>query len=426
MINTSVIVGLMLVVICSLFATLNLALHDMPWGRLTRALAARRREHWLEAYRDHQDDFIRATAIVRMVSNLGLILVITQLLEADRTATNIVPYWYYAEVFGVCAVVLLLCVVAVPQPCAKYAAVPLLANMLPVLQAVRFVTRPINVVLYLFDGLIRRLSGVPKPNRQNEAELIEQEVLDAVEEAELHGAVDQEEKAMIKSVMELDESSVGEIMTPRTEVVGIPKGSTLGELKELIRKEGHSRIPVYDENIDQVLGMVYAKDLLHVDADDPFDLMQHIREVPFVPEAKLLNDLLTEFRTGRTHAAIVLDEYGGTAGLVTIEDILEELVGEITDEYEKPEPEPIRRISEQVVEVDSKVHVDEINELLGLEIPEGDDYETIGGFVFSAMGKIPRNGEQLVYDSARITILEAEDRKINRLRIELIHQESEP
>ena len=423
MINTSVIVGLMLVVICSLFATLNLTLHDMPWGRLTRALAARRREHWLEAYRDHQDDFIRATAIVRMVSNLGLILVITQLLEADR-ADGIALY--YAEVFGVCAVVLLLCVVAVPQPCAKYAAVPLLANLLPVLQAVRFVTRPINVVLHLFDGLIRRLAGVPKPNRQNEAELIEQEVLDAVEEAELHGAVDQEEKAMIKSVMELDESSVGEIMTPRTEVVGIPKGATLSELKELIRKEGHSRIPVYDENIDQVLGMVYAKDLLHVDADVPFDLMQHIREVPFVPEAKLLNDLLTEFRTGRTHAAIVLDEYGGTAGLVTIEDILEELVGEITDEYEKPEPEPIRRISEQVVEVDSKVHVDEINELLGLEIPEGDDYETIGGFVFASMGKIPRNGEQLVYDSARITILEAEDRKINRLRIELIHQEPEP
>jgi len=422
-INTAVIVGPVLVVICSLSATLNLALHDMPWGRLARTLAARRRQHWLEAYRDHQDDFIRATAIVRMISNLGLILVITQLFETDRAA-NIVLY--YAEVFGVCAVVLLVCVVAVPQPCAKYAAVPLLANMLPVLQAVRFVTRPINVVLHLFDGLIRRLAGVPKPNRRDEAEMIEQEVLDAVEEAELHGAVDQEEKAMIKSVMELDESSVGEIMTPRTEVVGIPKGATLGELKELIRKEGHSRIPVYDGNIDQVLGMVYAKDLLHVDANGPFDLMQHIRKVPFVPEAKLLNDLLTEFRTGRTHVAIVLDEYGGTAGLVTIEDILEELVGEITDEYEQPEPEPIRRINEQVVEVDSKVHVHEINELLGLEIPEGDDYETIGGFVFSAMGKIPHNGEQLVYDTARITILEAEDRKINRLRIELIHQESEP
>jgi CBS domain containing-hemolysin-like protein len=420
--NATVIVGLVLVVISSLFATLNLALHDMPWGRLTRALGARRRERWIEAYRDHQDDFICATSIVRMVSNLGLILVITQLFEADRAANLAL---YYAEVFGLCAVVLLICVVAIPQPCAKYAAVPLLANLLPVLQAVRFLTTPINAVLHLFDGLIRRLAGVPKPNRQDEAELIEQEVLDAVDEAALHGAVDRDEKAMIKSVMELDESSVGEIMTPRTEVVGIAKDATLGELKELIRKEGHSRIPVYDENIDQVLGMVYAKDLLHVEADRPFDLMQHIRAVPFVPETKLLDDLLSEFRTGRTHVAIVLDEYGGTAGLVTIEDILEELVGEITDEYEQPEPEPVQRISEQVVEVDSKVHVHEINELLGLEIPEGDDYETIGGFVFSAMGKIPHSGEHLVHDSARITILEAEDRKINRLRIELLHQESE-
>ncbi len=172
--------------------------------------------------------------------------------------------------------------------------------------------------------------------------------------------------------------------------------------------------------------MVYAKDLLHVGEAGDFDLMKLIREAPFVPEAKPLSDLLTEFRTGRTHAAIVLDEYGGTAGLVTIEDILEELVGEIADEYEQPEPEPVHRISDGVIEVDSKVHVDEVNEMLGVKFPEGDDYETIGGFVFSAMGKIPHNGEQLTHGGARITILEAEDRKINRLRIELLGSDYHP
>ncbi len=419
--STAVIIGLVLIAVCTLSATVNLSLHGLSFGRLTKALAARRRARWLETYRDLQDDFIRATAMLRMVSNLGLILVVMYLFEADRAANA----WGYFEVFVVCAVLMLICIVAIPQPLAKYVGEPLLANILPILKVIHLIAKPVNAIMQLFDGLVRRLAGVPKPDRNEETQQIEQEVLDAVDEAELHGAVDQKEKAMIKSVMELDESTVGEIMTPRTEVVGMNKDATLGELKELIKKEGHSRIPVYDENIDQVLGMVYAKDLLHVNEEGHFNLMQHIREVPFVPETKLLSDLLAEFRTGKTHVAIVLDEYGGTAGLVTIEDILEELVGEIADEYEQPEPEPIRQISDQIVEVDSKVHVDQINELLGLNIPEGDDYETIGGFVFSAMGKIPHDGEELVHDNAKITIVEAGERKIKRLRIELLAEHSE-
>ena len=424
--SPTLIIGLVLIALSALSATVNLSLHHVSYGRLAKALAARRREHWLEVYRDLEDDFIRATSILRMLSNLGLILVVFSLFEADR-ARNVALY--YAEVFAVCAVVMLVCVVAIPLPCAKYVGESLLANILPVLKAIHMILKPLNAVMHVIDSVVRRLAGVPKPNRREETQQIEQEVLDAVDEAELHGAVDHEEKAMIRSVMELDESTVGEIMTPRTELVATHKGATLEEIKKLIQKEGHSRIPVYDENIDQVLGMVYAKDLLHVNVGPGapgFDLMEHIREVPFVPEAKLLDDLLAEFRTGKTHAAIVLDEYGGTAGLVTIEDILEELVGEITDEYEQPEPEPVRQIGKGVIEVDSKVHVDEINELLGLDIPEGDDYETIGGFVFSAMGKIPHDGEELQRHNAKITILEAEDRKINRLRIELLAEHSGP
>ncbi len=416
MLDSAVIIGMVLAVVCILFATLNFSLHDMPWGRLSKALAVRKRSAWLETYRDLQDEFIWATAIIRMITNLGLILAVLHVFEQDRSDA----LRYYTEAFVVCAVVTLMCVVAIPQPCAKYVGVSLLAKSLPILQAARLMTWPVIAVMELFDGLVRRLAGVPKPDEQTESEQIEQDVLDAVDEAEMHGAVDDMEKAMIKSVMALDESAVGEIMTPRTDLVGTPKTATLEELKALIKLEGHSRIPVYDQNIDQILGMVYAKDLLHVSQNGPFDIMAHIREVPFVPESKLLSDLLQEFRMGKTHAAIVLDEYGGTAGLVTIEDILEELVGEITDEYEQPEPEPIDRLGPDAIEVDARVHVDEIIELLSLTIPEGEDYETIGGFVFAKMGKIPRSGEQLVHQNARLTILAAEDRRINRLRIELI------
>ncbi len=417
------LIGIILVLICGLTSTVNLALRNLSYSRLSKVLPEKRRDPWLEAYRLHLDDFIRATATLRLLCIVGLIMIIADVLSENRQGLDL---GHHVEVFLVATVVVLLSSVAIPQPCANYVGERLLARVLPALRAINLIARPtIGVVMQLCDSLVRRLAGVPKSNGQSETEQIEEEVLHAVNEAELQGAVDKQEKAMIKSVMKLDESTVEEIMTPRTEVVAIRKDASLQDIKELIKKEGHSRIPVYEENVDGVLGMVYAKDLLHVPEDEPFDLMQHIREVPFVPETKPVGDLLQEFRTGKTHVALVVDEYGGTAGLVTIEDILEELVGEITDEYEPPEPEPILQIGKQAIEVDSRVHVDEINELLEMNLPESDDYETIGGLVFSTLGKIPEPGEQLVCHNVRITILEAEDRKINRLRIEATPQQAE-
>jgi CBS domain containing-hemolysin-like protein len=145
-----------------------------------------------------------------------------------------------------------------------------------------------------------------------------------------------------------------------------------------------------------------------------------MRKVPFVPEAKRISDLLAELRQQKVHLAIVLDEYGGTAGLVTIEDILEEIVGEITDEYEEPEPDPIHRVADNALEVDGRVHIDEINEELGVELPEGDDYDTIGGFVFTSMGKIPATGEEMWHGNVRLKVIDAEERRINRLRVEVV------
>ena len=203
----------------------------------------------------------------------------------------------------------------------------------------------------LLIGLVRRLAGVLKGNRQaTEADQIEKEILDVVSEGEASGAVHEEDADMIESVMEFGEKEVGEIMTPRTEVRALPATVTLAEAKEFIEREGHSRIPIYGENIDEIKGVLYAKDLLSVE-DSAFDLGRIMRKVPFVPETKRIPDLLHELREQKVHLAMVLDGYGGTAGLVTIEDIVEEIVGEIADEYETPEPELIRKINRLCVEV---------------------------------------------------------------------------
>jgi putative hemolysin len=243
---------------------------------------------------------------------------------------------------------------------------------------------------------VRRLAGVPQTEAAGaEAEHIEREILSAVSEGEASGAVHEADADMIASVIEFRDKDVAAIMTPRTEIVALPATATLIEAKETIIREGHSRIPIYGRNIDDILGVLYAKDLLSCDEHEPFDPMDSMRKVPFVPETKRIPDLLAELREKKVHLAIVVDEYGGTAGLVTIEDIIEEIIGEISDEYEAAGPSPIRRIDERTLEVDARVRIDELNEELNVDLPEDKDYDTVGGFLFSEMGKVPAAGEEL-------------------------------
>ncbi|MHC4720593.1 MAG: hemolysin family protein [Planctomycetota bacterium] len=178
-------------------------------------------------------------------------------------------------------------------------------------------------------------------------------------------------------------------------------------------------MPVYEDNIDNIVGLIYAKDLL---ADigrggGDFKLRDKMRGTYFVPETKPIRTLLHEFQNQKLHIAILLDEYGGTAGIVTLEDILEELVGEITDEYEKPVPGPIKRIDEETIEVDARTYIDDLNEEFELSLPEDEDYDTVGGFVFSHLGYVPKSGEAFDYENLNFTISSAEARRIKRLRI---------
>ncbi|MHC4569596.1 MAG: hemolysin family protein, partial [Planctomycetota bacterium] len=261
------------------------------------------------------------------------------------------------------------------------------------------------------------------PEEQHEEK--QEEFLTGLEQHRTEGALDEEEQEMIENVIELSSSTADEIMTPRTDIIALEVNSDLQKVLETIAVAGHTRVPVYEDNIDKVIGLVYAKDLLTQIGKDSaeFKLRDKIRQAYFVPETKQLRVLLHEFQNRKLHIAVVLDEYGGTAGIVTIEDILEELVGEITDEYEETPAEPVKKIDEDTIEADARTYIDDLNDEFELNLPEDEDYDTVGGFVFSRLGYIPKTDESFDYENLKFTIASAEARRIRRIKIRKVTQQ---
>ncbi|MGD2109031.1 MAG: hemolysin family protein [Phycisphaerae bacterium] len=410
------LVGIAAVMLLTLFSTLNMALRLPSRRRIAEQFKRRGLGERLEAFVAIRPRYMLATAALRSITTLTLVLVA---LSYARREDGPVPLLDLGIACVGALVLVLVFGVAIPNAWAKYAGEALIVRLLPLLAAVHFACLPLIQVMILFDPLVRRLAGVPVRDAKSFADELEEEILAVVSEGELHGAVDEQEKEMIESVIELTDTRVEEVMTPRTDVVAIPKDANLETVLAAIRKKGHSRIPVYDETIDKVLGVLYAKDLLQREHNANVDVTQLMRKALFIPESKLVRDLLREFQATKVHMAIVLDEYGGTAGLVTIEDILEELVGDISDEYDPTAPVELKRIDPYTVEVDARMRIDDLNDELDIALPEDEDYETIGGFVFSRLGKIPAVGERCEHDNVGIQVVAAEPRRIRRLRLKV-------
>ena len=226
---------------------------------------------------------------------------------------------------------------------------------------------------------------------------------------------------MIQAVIELGDQRVHEVMVPRIAMVSLPAGATLEEAIDTLIDEGHSRIPVYEETIDEIVGILYAKDLLPFlkgSAAERPALRSILRTPVFVPESMSVDDLLHEFQRRKVHLAIVLDEYGGTAGLVTIEDLLEEIVGEIQDEYDEEEP-LIVRLSDDEARIDGRADVDDLAELfdtnLGLE--DADEYDTVGGLIYHRIGGVPKPGDQVLVDGLTLTVETTDGRRVGKVLV---------
>jgi putative hemolysin len=245
------------------------------------------------------------------------------------------------------------------------------------------------------------------------------------EPSEEHVLIEREERRLLQSIVDFGETLVREVMTPRPDIVAIPSGATLDELRALFREQEYSRIPVYEENLDNILGVVFVKDLIMLggEATGSPPIVSLMRPVSFVPETKRVPELLKEFQRQRVQIAIVVDEYGGTAGLVTLEDLLEEIVGEIRDEYDV-ETEPVVDEGNGSWVFSAKVNIDEVRERLGVDI-ELDGSETVAGFVLTRVGRVPTPGETFDLDGLVVEVLEADRRRIHKVRFRRAPQPAE-
>jgi len=375
-------------------------------------------EKLTEVISDNAEKLIMSCALYRLIFNMCILLLLLAILSSRRHTGP--QFSDYLLAFIISMAIFLVFSLAIPHAWSKYSGEKILGRTHKILMLSAAVTTPLLYVHKYTDGLVRRLAGVAQMTPEEDREEKQEEFLNGLEQHRIEGVVDEEEQEMIENVLELSDTAADEIMTPRTDMTAVEVTSDLTSVIETINAAGHTRVPVYEENIDNIIGFIYAKDLLSEigkkSAD--FRLRDKLRKAYFVPETKPLRALLHEFQNQKLHIAVVLDEYGGTAGIITIEDILEELVGEITDEYEKTPPEPIQKIDENTIEVDARTSVDDLNDEFELNLPEDEDYDTIGGFVFSNLGYIPKTGENFDYKNLRFTIKAAEARRIKRIKIE--------
>jgi CBS domain containing-hemolysin-like protein len=230
------------------------------------------------------------------------------------------------------------------------------------------------------------------------------------------GVLEEDEREMIHGVLELGGTAVKEIMVPRINVIGVATGTALTEVIAIIRRSGHSRLPLYHESLDDIKGILYAKDLLsHALNRTELDLAAIARKAYFIPENLKIDSLLSQLRKKRLHIAIVVDEYGGTSGLVTMEDIIEEIVGEIEDEYDT-EPPPILELSAGSYMVDGPVTISDLNEQLGLKIPE-EKFETVGGLIYDLVGSLPEKGQIVEYGDIKFVVHKVEGQRILKIKL---------
>ncbi|MBO6740006.1 MAG: HlyC/CorC family transporter [Phycisphaerales bacterium] len=316
--------------------------------------------------------------------------------------------------------------VLVPMGVATHAGETALARLAPVARATHLVMVPFLPSQRFLAEVVRRLVGAEKNTR--DLNISASDLRSIVDDDEVESRLDETERDMLEAVVEFRSTSVEQIMTPRTEIDALQYTDDLTEVMRFVDEHGHSRIPVYREDLDHIEGILYAKDLLrwittHGQDGSPFVLSDVTREPTFVPETKTVRELLAQLLAAQVHIAIILDEYGGNSGLVTMEDIVEEIFGEIQDEYEDPE-DPSGNIqldpTTKAATIDARTEIDDANdelEAIGLELPESDDYDTVSGFVNTTLGRIPETGEEIDLPMMKIDILEAEPTRVVRVRI---------
>ncbi len=290
-----------------------------------------------------------------------------------------------------------------------------------IMNAFTTIFRPFIWVLDSATALVLRLFGVSEGGAHRAVHSVEELKL-LVHESQAEGVLEETQEAMLVRVFEFGERYVTETMIPRTDIIGIPATATVGDLLQVFNTAQHSRFPVYEDDLDNIVGVVAIKDVLLALAEGPHNRARTLVELDLVhpafnvPDSRKIGDLFSEMREQKVGMAIVIDEYGGTAGLVTLEELIEEVVGRVTDEW-VVEPASVQAVSEGVFEVDAQTRIDDINEELDLNLPEHDEYETLAGFLLYLLHRVPEPGTEITWEGLHFTVLQMKGPKIEQVRI---------
>lgn len=272
-------------------------------------------------------------------------------------------------------------------------------------------------LIIIVSKITHRLSNIFSLSSSESTRVLSQEdIKTTITMAEEEGLLEEEEKEMINSIFSFGDKVVREIMTPRTDAICIHAQASLADVTDLIIEKGHSRIPIYEDKVDNILGIVYAKDLLHKSTNTALKAV--CRDATFIPETKNIEELLSQMKQAQFHMAIVVDEHGGMSGIVTLEDIIEEILGEIEDEYDAKDASPmLRQLTKNTFVTDAKINIDTIQDKLNIALPQDDDYDTLGGFILSLLGRFPEKGETIIYNNLSLTIKGIQKNRITKIEI---------
>jgi len=403
---------LLIVIIVLLAASAVLALAETSLVRTSRAKALaledehRRGARLLVRLVEHPETFLNGVLLVVLVCQLVTATLVGLLAERLFGGLGVVV----ALVFEI--VVIFVLAEAIPK---NYAVRNPDRSALLTAPFVSVVVRfwPVRVISNGLVWLAEKIGGGTK----GASTVSESELLAMADVATEEAVIEQSERVLIHSIIEFGDTVVREVMVPRPDMRSIEAGTSVSQALNVAMEVGFSRLPVYRENIDDVVGIAYAKDLMRLErgsrGEEP--VADHVREARFVPETKRVAGLMREMQDHTYHLAIVVDEYGGTAGLVTLEDLIEELVGEIVDEFDTEEPQ-IKRLAGGDVSVSARLAVDELADLLGTELPTG-GWDTVGGLVFDLLGHVPQQGESVVFDGLRLVAERVQGNRIGRVRV---------
>ncbi len=350
---------------------------------------------------------------------------VTELFFVSIIVASFVSVLYSSEttVIGISlGVILLLTSLIISRSFSNYIGFKLpdsVKYIVPIFYPLFLIILPLNKLNALFGDP----SGLKDQSRsvyEYSEDLAEQINMANGDEQEEESGLEPHERMMITSILKLDQTTAREIMIPRMDIVGAPSSHSLSQIAELMADSGHSRIPVYGDTLDSVIGVLHSRDMLGTldETEKDQDIALVVRTPLFIPEAKRLDDLLRDFQDKRIQIAIVVDEYGGTAGLVTIEDLLEEIVGEIEDEFDSGES-ITEMISDDEAIMDAKIPLDDVNEVFGLNL-QGDGFDTLGGLIYHELGKIPVPGDELQRDGIRLQILTTLGRRIKKVTVKKV------